>query len=286
MSDARASRQIAALMTCHNRRDLTVRCLTSLRAQAGPFTLDLFLVDDGSSDETAAAARQVWPEARVLAGDGTLFWNGGMRLAWETAAAAARYDHYLWLNDDVELAPGALDRLVREAEACAGAEGAVIVCGSTCRANGGELSYGGQRRTNPRRPLRFALIEPGPKPGPADTISGNIVLVSAAAFKRVGNLSPAFVHIFGDVDYGLRARSEGIPVMVGSGYFGACEGPDMRGSSLDAVLGRRRRLRLRLAEERKVHARDWRIFARRHSGLGPLSILYALPPYWRILRGK
>ena len=119
-----------------------------------------------------------------------------------------------------------------------------------------------------------------------ETMSGNIVLVSAAAFARLGNLSPAFVHILGDLDYGLRANSLGIPVFAGSGFFGTCEGPEMLGTSLDPKLSRAQRLRLRLREERKVHARDWRVFARLHSGLGPLSILYTLVPYWRILRAR
>ena len=284
MKAARTPR-IAVLMTCHNRRALTLRCLESLRAQRGRFALELFLVDDGSSDGTAAAVREAWPDARVIAGDGRLFWNGGMRRAWQAAAQAGGFDHYLWLNDDVALEPGAVARLLAEAEAHAAPDGAVVAGGSTRRPESGEITYGGQRRTHRRRPLRFALVPPGRAPLAVDSVSGNIVLVSAPAFARLGNLAPDFVHIFGDLDYGLRARAAGVPVIAGSGWFGACEGPDMRGTSLDPVLGRRRRLRLRLREEADVHARDWRVFARRHSGLGPLSLGYSLVPYWRIWRG-
>ena len=275
--------RVAVLMTCHNRRTLTVRCLESLRAQTADADIALFLVDDGSSDGTADAVRAVWPAAQIIPGDGALFWNGGMRLAWETAAEAGPFDHYLWLNDDVVLDPGALDRLLCEAAALAGADGAVIVAGSTRRPGCQEVTYGGQQRTNRRRPLRLTLAPPGATPVAVDTVSGNIVLVSAAAFARLGNLLPAFVHIFGDLDYGLRARAAGVPVFAGSGFFGECEGPDMSGTSLDPRLSRGHRLRLRWAEERKVHARDWRTFVARHAGAGPLRIVYSLSPWWRIL---
>ena len=209
-----------------------------------------------------------------------------MRLAWQTAAQAGGFDHYLWLNDDVELDPGALARLLDEAEAHAAGDGAVVACGSTREPGGAEMTYGGQRRTHPRRPLRFALVAPGATPVPVDTVSGNVVLVSAGAFARLGNLAPDFVHIFGDLDYALRARAAGIPVIAGSGWSGTCEGADVRGTSLDPALGRWRRLQRRLGEEGQTHVRDWRVLARRHSGLGPLSVAYALVPYWRILRDR
>ena len=276
--------QVAVLMTCHNRRALTLRCLESLRAQQGDAEIALFLVDDGSSDGTADAVREVWPAAHVIPGDGSLFWNGGMRLAWETAAQAGSFDHTLWLNDDVVLEPGALERLLREAAVLADADGAVILAGSTRSPGTHEVSYGGQHRPNPQRPLRLTVAPPGSAPIAVESVSGNIVLVSAAAFARLGNLSPAFVHIFGDLDYGLRARAAGIPIYAGSGFFGECEGPDITGTSLDPRLSRRGRMALRWREERKLHARDWRTFVARHGRAGPLGFVYSLTPWWRILR--
>jgi GT2 family glycosyltransferase len=271
-------------MTCHNRRALTLRCLDSLRLQADAAELRLFVVDDGSSDGTGGAVRAAWPGAETIAGDGTLYWNGGMRRAWN-AAARSRPDFYLWLNDDVVLDPGALARLLGEARDHADGNGAVVIAGSTRQPGTDTASYGGQVRPDPRRPLRFTVVAPGATAQPVETVSGNIVLVSAAVYARLGNLSPCFVHTFGDLDYGLRARAIGIPVLVGSRFFGTCAGPDVSGSSLDPSLGRLGRLLRRLGEERKVHARDWRAFVRRHSGLAPLRWLYTLSPYARIALG-
>ncbi len=58
--------------------------LFSCRPEAG-LELSVYLVDDGSSDGTGDAVRQAYPSVSVIRGDGTLFWNRGMRKAWEDA---------------------------------------------------------------------------------------------------------------------------------------------------------------------------------------------------------
>jgi GT2 family glycosyltransferase len=74
---------IAVLLTCHNRRDKTITCLDSLYNCLLPsdFQLDVFLVDDGSSDGTSKAVSEKFPSVNVIQGNGNLFWNQGMRLA-------------------------------------------------------------------------------------------------------------------------------------------------------------------------------------------------------------
>ena len=51
------------------------------------------------------------------------------------------------------------------------------------------------------------LLAPQGRPIAADSISGNIVLVSDAALQQLGMLSAEFEHIYGDIDYGFRARA-------------------------------------------------------------------------------
>ena len=95
--------RIAAVMAVHNRRALTLACLDSLRAQQLPgATLDVFVLDDASTDGTAEAVTQHHPDVRLLRGDGHLYWNGGMRRALDQAMAGD-YDYYLWMNDDTTL---------------------------------------------------------------------------------------------------------------------------------------------------------------------------------------
>lgn len=276
--------RLAVLMTCHDRRSLTLACLDRLVAQTGVPKPDVYLVDDGSHDGTGEAVAAALPHVMVLPGDGTLWWNGGMRRAWAAAASAGiDYDGFVWLNDDVELVPDALERLVAAAREGADAGGSAIVAGSTVDPATGAVNYGGSAASTPGRPLRLQLIEPGERARPVDTISGNVVLVSRAAHQRLGNIDPRYEHIYGDLDYGFRARVVGVPVILAPGVFGTCGGNPTAGTSSDRSLGVWRRLRLRRAEDRSRHARDWRRFARRWSGLGPLSIGYSVAPYLRIL---
>ncbi len=91
--------RLAVLIVCHNRRAHTERCLSTLIAQVTDIHVSTYLLDDGSTDGTVEAVSQ-FPGLHLLHGDGTLFWNKAMHLAF-AAAMADGYDGYLWLNDDV-----------------------------------------------------------------------------------------------------------------------------------------------------------------------------------------
>lgn len=283
--------RIAVLMTCFNRRALTLACLDSLRDQAGFAQENLFLVDDGSTDGTAQAVLAAMPGARVVPGDGSLFWNGGMRRAWNEAKARADatrqpFDFYLWLNDDVRLSPGTLAMLVADADATVARGEAVIVSAAVTEPASGKVIYGAQRRPDPGKPLRLMLLAPEGRPLRADTVSGNVVLVSRAAEAGLGNLLDMFEHIYGDLDYGLRASAAGIPVMLASRPGGLCGANSHAGTSLDESLGVLARLRLRWREDGKIHARDWRRFVRLHGGGALAPIKHRIAPYLRILLAR
>ena len=81
---------VAVLMSCHNRCEMTLNCLARL-ASAFDATTDcsfkVFLADDGSTDGTAVAVRKRFPSVNVIEGEGNLFWAKGMNLAWRTSIA-------------------------------------------------------------------------------------------------------------------------------------------------------------------------------------------------------
>lgn len=211
--------QIAALLTCHNRCSLTMACLESLSAQCMPqhTELTIYLVDDGCTDGTAVAVMRRFPEVRIIPGDGNLYWCGGMRTAWCSAIAAADYDGYFWLNDDVRLFPSAISTLVMSCQEAAVAGRPGIVVGSTCDPDApGLTTYGGCRRDK--------VIEPSLEMQTCDRMNGNIVLVPRAVFKVVGNLSPDFRHCYGDLDYGFRVRKAGFEIWLSPGFLGKCRG--------------------------------------------------------------
>jgi len=104
---------IAVLMTCHNRKLKTLLTLESLFKQTltSEIALSVYLVDDGSTDGTSEGVQQKYPQVKLFSGDGNLFWNGGMRIAF-SEAMKDEPDYYLWLNDDTVLAPEALNTLL------------------------------------------------------------------------------------------------------------------------------------------------------------------------------
>lgn len=208
--------RVAVVMTCHNRRDTTVRCLSALRAQGAKTELSLFVTDDGSTDGTSEAIRGVWPEATIIHGTGTLFWAAGMALA-ERSAVRHRPDYLLWLNDDTLLDADALPRLL----AVSRDEPAAIVVGATVDPETGEGTYGGRTRID-YHPQRFARLPLSNHVQRADTFNGNVVLVPWSARVAVGPIDGAFPHAYADDDYGLRATAKGVPIIQAPGAVGTC----------------------------------------------------------------
>ena len=109
--------KISVLIAIHNRRQKTVACIEALKIQAFQATYythktELIIFDDASTDGSAQAVRELWPDARVLSGDGSYFWCKGMNVAWNEAAKGDP-DYYLLLNDDTMMMPDALERLLK-----------------------------------------------------------------------------------------------------------------------------------------------------------------------------
>jgi GT2 family glycosyltransferase len=265
-SDDRST-TIAVILTCFNRRQKTVACVDAVLAQSASddVLLDFFITDDGSHDGTADALVLKCGRIRVLNGNGSLFWNGGMRLAW-AEAMRKDYDFFLWLNDDTFLYPYTLGRMLDTHAAAQHAGGQPgIVVGST-HDDSGRTSYGGERQHSWLRPLTLARIEPQPSLQPCDTFNGNCVLISRHAAEVLGNLDPGFVHAMGDTDYGLRARKSGIPMWVMPGYAGRCVND---GSMVGGYGDRTLPLALRwkqMLSPKGLPWRPWRILCQRHAG--------------------
>lgn len=205
--------RIAVLLTCHNRREITLKCLESFFHQVLPkntiFTV--YLLDDGSTDGTGDAVRQQFSSVNVIEGSGNLYWCGGMRAAWNVAMKLD-FDFYLWLNDDTILLSDALATLLGAVNAVKEKSNKcnAIIVGSTCNAATGAHTYGGCIQVR-KKGFDFKPIAPSGSLEPCDTFNGNCVLVSRAAFRELGNISPEFTHAIGDTDYGLRAKKKIFP---------------------------------------------------------------------------
>jgi len=226
--------KIAALLTCHNRKNQTLLCLEDLFAQSGSdASIEIFLVDDGSTDGTSAEVSMRYPSVHLIRGDGSLYWTGGMRLAME-ATSAEFFDFYLWLNDDTRLYPDAIERLLQTySELTTTPASLPIVVGSLCDPDSGELTYGGSIRTSRWHPLRFMHVSPTSEAQECDVFNGNCVLLPHAAVELVGNLHPKLVHAAGDYEYGLRAGKCSVARWVAPDFFGECQVNSIRDTWMD-----------------------------------------------------
>ena len=271
-------------MTCFNRREKTSVCLSAINEAAARVgervSLHIIVTDDGSKDGTAEMLHDRYPQVEVLTGDGSLFWNGGMRLAYGRALEQG-YDFYLWVNDDTVLFPDCLEKLLATHDgllASAGRGGLVV--GSTCNEEG-KVSYGGLRRKLGGKPLQFCLVEPAEQPLSCESSNGNCLLVSAEASRQLGNLEEAYVHSMGDLDYGLRATKTGIPLWVMPGFVGKCSNDHLIGGTfLDQSLPFSVRWK-KAFSPKELSPRAWAVFCKRHGG--PLWPVYWAWPYAKII---
>lgn len=209
---------IAILLTAHNRKETTLKCLNTLyknMKQCGSdYNFDIYLTDDGSTDGTFEAIEQNFPSVHLLRGDGSLFWCRGMINSWKSAVSQKQYDYFLWTNDDTILFNNAFD-LMFQSNYLSG--GNAIIGGAFCSAVDGHVTYGGKT-------LDGVDLVPNGKLQEFDLLHGNLVLIPKAVYEQVGMLDEAFHHGIGDYDYGLRALKKGIKLYLTPEYVGTCEG--------------------------------------------------------------
>ena len=262
---------IAVLMTCFNRRETTLAGLRSLVAQELPVgqRLRIILVDDGSSDGTSDAVRREFPQVEIIAGDGNLYWVGGTLVAWRAARPA---DYYFWLNDDVELRPGAIRELFRIYGDSA--DPRTIVVGATCDPDTKKTGTGGIRR---KSWYNVHFIDPNGAIQMCDAINGNIVLVPRAAEEEIGMMDERYTHIFGDGDYGMRARKAGIPVLLAPQHLGECRLNSLKDSIFDTKLPVAARWKKFFGPKGHRPPGEWWVFVRAHAPRP--KVLYWVVPY-------
>lgn len=232
-------RRIAVLMTCHNRKEKTLRCLDCLRKswekEGDNITLSVFLTDDGCTDGTAEAIRS--QEFRfpihIFQEAGNLFWNGGMINSWKAALAEGGFDGYLWLNDDTYTLPEVWDDL-RAADAFSlktfGKRG--IYVGSTKDAATSAFTYGGFNYVSKITLLDQFIPPDGKSFQPCQAAHGNITYISQEVVDKMGIFYAKYWHGGSDHDYTYRAHKNGFPVLVLPHYSAVCEN-DHVGTSTD-----------------------------------------------------
>jgi GT2 family glycosyltransferase len=214
--------RLFVVLTCHNRRDLTVRAIAaaSVAAAAADAEIRYFVYDDGSSDDTRVALAGLSADITIKTGDGTAYWAKGMAEAEKLVLGSESTDDsdfIVWLNDDVVVDPDSFRRLLHEQSFTPNG----VIVGAMRDPLTSETTYSGFVRSR-WHPLSFTTVLPSAHPKKIATFNGNLVMVPMGVARLLEGIDGAFSHALADIDYGLRCQALGIPVSLGGSTFGTC----------------------------------------------------------------
>lgn len=210
------NKNLAILLTVHNRKSKTLRCLSNIMCQIPieGWNIEIYMTDDGSIDGTSDSVRHDFPNVKIIKGNGNLYWNRGMISAWKFAVKEKEFDGYLWLNDDTFLVKDALKILLHSHILKPNA----IIVGATKSSTSNVITYGGSLNYKNQK-----LLEPNGELQKCGLFTGNIVLVPSYVFRRIGYLDSNYSHALGDTDYSLMAAEQGIDSYVCGKVLGMCD---------------------------------------------------------------
>ena len=214
-------KHIAVLLTVYNRKAITLAGLHSLISAINEFNnneyiFDIYMTDDGCTDGTPEAVHHEFPCINIVKGNGDLYWSGGMRVAWNFAVKKTKYDYFIWFNDDAMLYPSAIKHLF---EADKFFKGKAIISGAFCNESG-NASYGGWKKG--------VIMSPNGEYQEISMMNGNLVLIPAKVYEKIGGILPIYKHSLGDWDYGCRAAKAGFHVILTKDFVGVTSRHDKR----------------------------------------------------------
>lgn len=204
------SPELSIVVVMCNRAELTFECVRSIAAQQQLPATEVILINNGSADETERLLRKLSGPKIIHNSENIHF----VRAA-NQACQTARGKYLLFLNNDVELLPHAIDaslRLIRSSDEI-GAVGAKLVhregslqeAGSIIYSDGTTAAYG--RGENPVSPA-FQFQRD------VDYCSAAFLLTRTKLFQETGgfhsDFEPAY---YEDADYCLRLCSKGFRVL-------------------------------------------------------------------------
>ena len=194
--------------------DLLLPCLHSVFDTTNHATLEVYVVDNASGDDTAMAVEAQFPQVQVLRNDIRLGFSTNNNLVLDRGQG--RY--LMLLNDDTLVLPGTLDHMVefmdahREVGAVSGAQ--VDPDGSLQHAFG-RFPHPVVEALWPASQWSYRSARRSEEPFEVDWVCGAAMLVRREVIEQVGVLDTAFDPIYSEeVDWCYRIREAGWPICV------------------------------------------------------------------------
>lgn len=197
---------VSVIIPIHDKIAYTLACLRSIASHGAKTPFELIVVDDASSDDSAAALAQL-SGVRLIHNANNLGFIGSCN----AGAALARGTHLLFLNNDSQVTPGWLDRLLDcfiEEPKC-GIAGSQLVypdgrlqeAGGLVYADGSSWNYGRfEKRDDPRFLYRRDV----------DYVSGAALMIVAQLFRDIGGFDSRYTPAYcEDIDLAFATRAAG-----------------------------------------------------------------------------
>ncbi len=208
---------LSIIIVTWNTRELLAQCLDSVYANPPDAPFDVWVVDNASSDGSAAMVRQRFPHVHLIENGE----NVGFARANNQAIRASSGEYALLLNSDTIIQPGTLTRLLSFARQ----SGAAIVGADVRNSDGSPQPCFGRFPTvameilcalglNARRPFARALHPPAPDGQETDWVLGAALLVRRAILDQVGLLDEGYFMFSEEVDLARRVKRAGGKVCV------------------------------------------------------------------------
>ena len=216
----RAARLISVVVITRNTRDLLLGLLRSIHEDGGVIaeTEEIIVVDNGSSDGTAEAVRNQFPEVLVLRNES----NAGFAAAVNQAWRKARGDLVLLLNSDTRLIKGELIPLIR-----------FMVENPSVGVAGPALVYQDMSPQRSFAPIPSLIQEVVPQfllelvspdryggktwgskePEPVDSLIGAALVMRRSALETVDGFDERFFFFLEETDFCKRVRLSGSQVI-------------------------------------------------------------------------
>ncbi len=198
---------LSIVVVSWNTRELTLATLRSLQrlCRSSPLATELWLIDNGSRDGTARAARERAPEVRIFASPRNLGFAAGANRGLQ----CARGRHVLLLNSDALPLPGALETCVAYLDA----HPEVALVGPRLLRSDGSI----QRSLHAVPGLRSELLpwlaaarRPHvTRPCAAPALRGAALFLRASVLREVGGLCEDYFFFLEETEWCLRLRRAG-----------------------------------------------------------------------------
>jgi N-acetylglucosaminyl-diphospho-decaprenol L-rhamnosyltransferase len=211
---------VSVIVVTYRTPELTARCVRSIADETQWISAEVIVVDNDSGAGSSDGLADLHPGCRVLEPDTNL----GFARAVNLAAAEARGRHLLLLNPDTKVVGGAVDQLVRFADACPAhglyggrtvdAEGRLdprscwgfpTLWSTICFATGLSSAFKRHPWLDPESLGRWDRDSVRT----VDVVTGCLCLVPRDAWRELGGFDERFFLYGEDVDLALRARAAG-----------------------------------------------------------------------------